>query len=455
MLNPRHIAVIGASNRPSNAGRSFVVALRAAGFSGRLSVVNRDGADVDGAAGATSVNALGTVPDLAILAVPAPLAVDAVRELGRAGVRLVHAFTGGFAELGTPDAVDLQRELVSVCHAAGVTLLGPNCMGIYRPRAGLAFRADQPMLDGSVGLVAQSGGVVINTAHQLAAMGVGISTAVSFGNGAQRAAGHWAEQVSATGEQSVLGVYIESANEPDLLDRLAKAAIQQPVIVCAGPSGAEAAAAAARHTGAVGGAAIPREWPPGVVAVRSAEQLMAALAWYARRPLPPTPVRAAIVTISGGVGVAAASALTRAGAVLAQPADATRRAVHEVAGGGLVRAENPVDLGPRYLSRKVAARTLAALRADSGVDVTVFHLTWDHLLDVDRANPGYANGYLDLLLAHGADANDFCIFFPRVLDDLAEHEARTRLRAHGIPVFDNWDAIAAILAGTTAGGRAV
>jgi len=157
MLDPRHVVVVGASNRASNAGRSFVIALRAAGFGGRLSVVNRDGADVEGAAGVTSVHALETVPDLAILSVPASLAVDAARDLGRAGVRFVHAFTGGFAELGTSDAVDLQRELVSTCDAAGVTLIGPNCMGVYRPRAGIAFRADQPMLDGSVGLVAQSG----------------------------------------------------------------------------------------------------------------------------------------------------------------------------------------------------------------------------------------------------------------------------------------------------------
>jgi acyl-CoA synthetase (NDP forming) len=284
-------------------------------------------------------------------------------------------------------------------------------------------------------------------------MGIGISTGVSFGNGAQRAAGHWAEQLSATGEQSVLGVYVESANEPDLLERLAKAATQQPVIVCVGPAGGAAAAVAARHTGAVGGDAIPQEWPPGVVAVRATEQLTAALAWYARRPLPPAPARTAVVTISGGVGVAAVAALTRAGAVLAQPAEATLRAVRDAAGGGLVRAENPVDLGPRYLSRKVAARTLAALRADAGVDVTVFHLTWDHLLDVDRANPGYAAGYLDLLLSHGSNADDFCVYFPRVLDDLSEHDVRAVLRARGIPVFDSWDAIAPTLAATAAGGR--
>jgi hypothetical protein len=127
--------------------------------------------------------------------------------------------------------------------------------------------------------------------------------------------------------------------------------------------------------------------------------------------------------------------------------------VREAAGGGLVRAENPVDLGPRYLSRKVVACTLAALRADDRVDVTIFHLTWDHLLDVDRANPGYAAGYLDLLLTHGASADDFCVYFPRVLDDLAEHEVRTKLRAAGIPVFDNWDTIAPTLAGTAAGNR--
>ncbi|MGW6456124.1 CoA-binding protein, partial [Streptomyces sp. NPDC055078] len=220
LLAPRSVAVVGASNRPSNAGLSFVRALRAAHFPGRLLAVNRDGSDVEGALGAASLRELSEAPDLAVLALPAPLVPGAVQEAAEAGVRALHVFTGGFAELGGAGPPAAQDRLARLCDEAGIALIGPNCMGLYRPRAGLAFREDQPMLDGPVAVVSQSGGVAITAVHQLAARGLGVSTAISFGNGAQLGAGALAELLADAGEHSVLAVHVESANEPDLADRL-------------------------------------------------------------------------------------------------------------------------------------------------------------------------------------------------------------------------------------------
>lgn len=454
LLNPRHVAVVGASNRPSNAGLSFVRALRAARFDGRISAVNRDGADVEGACGATSLGDLPDPPDLAILALPAPLVTRAAKEAAAAGVRALHVFTGGFTELSDAEGTAEQNRLVRTCDEAGIALIGPNCMGLYRPRAGLAFREDQPMLDGPVGIVSQSGGVVIAATHQLAARGLGVSTAVSFGNGAQLGAGAWSDFLAETGEHSVLAVYVESANEPDLAERLERAARHRPVVVCVGPHGHAATAAARRHTGAPGGPVLPQEWPDGVVAVSSIEQLVAATEWHARRPLPARPPRVAVVTISGGVGVLAASALEAAGVGLSRFADATRQTLLGHAGQALVSIENPVDLGARYLSRKLAAGVLTALRADPGVDLTLFHLTWDHLVDVDRRSPGYAAGYLDLLLGHAKDRDDFAVYFPPMVDDAQERGVRDRLRRAGIPVFETWDAAVRILSTTCSTHRA-
>lgn len=448
LLNPRHVAIVGASNRPSNAGLSFVRALRAARFGGRISAVNRAGANVEGALGATSLGNLPDPPDLAILAVPAPLVTRAAKDAAASGVRALHVFTGGFTELSDAEAAAEQDRLVRTCDEAGIALIGPNCMGLYRPRAGLAFREDQPMLDGPVGLVSQSGGVVIAATHQLAARGLGVATAISFGNGAQLGAGSWSEFLAEAGEHSVLAVYVESANEPDLAERLERAARHRPVVVCVGPSGHAATAAARRHTGAPGGPVLPQEWPDGVVAVSSIEQLITATEWHARRPLPERPPRVAVVTISGGVGVLAASSLEAAGVRLSRFTDDTRQALLDHAGRALVSIDNPVDLGARYLSRKLAAGVLTTLGADPGVDVTLFHLVWDHLVDVDRRNPGYAEGYLNLLLGHAENRDDFAVYFPPMVDDAQERSIRDRLHQAGIPVFETWDAAARTLSAT-------
>ncbi|MGW6462147.1 hypothetical protein ACWF94_40525, partial [Streptomyces sp. NPDC055078] len=222
----------------------------------------------------------------------------------------------------------------------------------------------------------------------------------------------------------------------------------RPVVVCTAPSRRTAIAAARRHTGAPGGDAPPGQWPEGVIPVHSLDHLVAATEWFARRPLPRRTPRVAVVTISGGIGVLAASSLEAAGVPLARLSDRTRDTVTALAGGAPVSAANPVDLGARYLSRKLAAGTLTALRSDPGVDLTLFHLTWDHLVDVDRRSPGYAAGYLDLLLAHAGTGDDLAVYFPPMTDDPDERGVRDRIRAAGVPVFETWDAVARLLATT-------
>ena len=234
-LDPDHVVIIGASNRSSNAGLSFVRAFRAARFPGRLSVVNRSGENVMGAKGYQQLAQLPSPPDLAIIALPGDRVLDAFQDAVDSGVKAVHVFSGGFAERMDPDREAQQRRLAELAETAGVAMIGPNCMGLYRPSAGIAFRADQPMRAGAVSIVSQSGGVAIAAVHQLSARGVGVSTVVSFGNGAQLGAGRLADALAAHRSSGVIGVYVESANEPDLLDRLARLAKSRLSMVAVQP----------------------------------------------------------------------------------------------------------------------------------------------------------------------------------------------------------------------------
>ena len=443
-LDAAHVVVVGASNRPSNAGQSYVRAFRAARFPGRLSVVNRAAEAVRGAQGYASIADLPSAPDLAVLALPAERVPAAVTELGQIGAGLVHCFSGGFAERGGAE-VARQERLACLATEAGVALLGPNCMGVYRPKAGLAFRPDLPMRDGNIALVSQSGGVTIAALHQLDARGLGISTAVSYGNGAALAGARLAEMVVEADAPTALGVYVEDANEPDFLPARARLAQRTRVVLCVGPRVARAHLAAQRHTGLTGGswpafADIPEE----VTMVGRVDDFVGALGWLSertqRRP------RTALVTISGGVGVLAVSELEESGVRLCQPTVQTRRTIEALSPGGLIVADNPVDLGVSYLSRKVVARTLEALRRDPEVELTMFHLVWDHLVEVDRASPGYADGFLSLLIQHAQRGDDLTVLFPRMTDDDSEREARRTLRQAGVHVVDSVGEVAAALA---------
>lgn len=445
-LDADHVVVVGASNRSSNAGLSFVRALRAARFSGRLSVVNRDGDSVLGATGHRDLAELAIPPDLVILSLPADRVEDALAAAIGAGASAVHVFSGGFAERGDPARAEQQERLAAMAEDAGIALIGPNCMGLYRPSAGLAFRADQPMLSGPVSIVSQSGGVAIACVHQLAARDVGVSTVVSFGNGAQMRAGRIADALTRHGEEGVLGVYVESANEPDLLERLERLAKSRPVVLCVGTSSPTATAAAALHTGAPGGPWAPPGSAAGVVVASTLEAFTAALDRASRQPAP-ADCSIALLTISGGVGVLLASAMEQHGLTLAELDEHTKTSIEGIIPGGLLSAANPVDLGASYLSRKVIARSLAALTADENVELILFHLIWDHLVDVERQAPGYADGFLQLLQDHADQHHNLAVYLPRMVDDEDERFVRRRLRRAGITVFETVNECVGGLAG--------
>jgi acyl-CoA synthetase (NDP forming) len=153
----------------------------------------------------------------------------------------------------------------------------------------------------------------------------------------------------------------------------------------------------------------------------------------------------AVVTISGGIGVVAASALTAAGVPMATVSEHSQEKIQGISPRALLSAANPLDLGAAYLSRKLIAGVLETLRADPGVDLTLFHLMWDHVRDVDRTVPGYAERYLQLLVDHAAGGNDLAVYFPRVVDDDGERAVRQTLRRAGVPVVETLDVAATVL----------
>jgi hypothetical protein len=124
------------------------------------------------------------------------------------------------------------------------------------------------------------------------------------------------------------------------------------------------------------------------------------------------------------------------GLTLAGLGEDTKSSIEAIIPGGLLVAANPVDLGASYLSRKVIARTLAALTTDESVELILFHLIWDHLIDVDRQAPGYADGFLRLLIDHADQHQNLAVYFPRMVDDEEEVAVRRCLRRAGITVFE-------------------
>ncbi|HSJ73990.1 MAG TPA: GNAT family N-acetyltransferase, partial [Miltoncostaeaceae bacterium] len=161
IMRPSSIAVVGASRDPESAGGAVVRALLERPSSVAVAAVNRSASRVAGRATAPSLSAVEGPVDLAVVAVPAAGVPAVAREAAERGVRGLVVLSSGFSEAG-PAGAALEAELSHIVRAAGLRLVGPNCLGVWSG-AGAAgfdatFAASAPP-QGRIALASQSGGL--------------------------------------------------------------------------------------------------------------------------------------------------------------------------------------------------------------------------------------------------------------------------------------------------------
>jgi acyl-CoA synthetase (NDP forming)/GNAT superfamily N-acetyltransferase len=173
---PESVAVIGASRRRGTVGRAILDNIRAAGYRGRLYVVNPRAAQVGGEPTLASPLDLPEPADLAVIAVPAAQVPEAAAQCGQRGVKSLVVITSG---LDPTQSVGL----LATCRRHGMRLVGPDCFGVAVPRLGLdATFAARPARPGVTGLVMQSGGLGFALVDHLSRLGIGISSFASVGD---------------------------------------------------------------------------------------------------------------------------------------------------------------------------------------------------------------------------------------------------------------------------------
>ena len=135
-FDPRSVAVIGASRDPSKVGGSVLANLRAAGFAGRVIPINSRSHIVQGLAAVPSVLAVDGPVDLAVITVPAPAVLPALKDCVAKGVPAAVVISAGFRESGE-EGQRRERELRDWLGENPIRVLGPNCLGWIRPSCGL------------------------------------------------------------------------------------------------------------------------------------------------------------------------------------------------------------------------------------------------------------------------------------------------------------------------------
>ena len=321
LFAPRSIAILGASNDPTRIGGRPIAHMKAAGFAGTIYPVNPNRTQVQGLAAYPSVAALPETPDVAIVAVPAAIAVEAVRELGKRGTKAALVFTAGFAEVDAAGEA-AQARMVEAARAHGMRLLGPNCLGVFDGRRSYyatfstSFDSGWPVL-GRIGIASQSGAYGTHLYTLARNRGIGASLCIMTGNEADVTVGECIGWLAENPEVDVIAAYVEGVREgPGLIAAFQAArAARKPIVMMKVGRSALGSQAARSHTASIAGddavtEAVMREF--GVVRARTSEEMLD-IAQTATRRIYPVHNTLGMITVSGGAGVLVSDAAEHAG----------------------------------------------------------------------------------------------------------------------------------------------
>ncbi len=307
LLHPRSVAVVGAS--ASGRGGGFVRPLQELGFKGPIYPVNPKYEEVMGLKAYARVSDIPAPVDYVISSIPASQVLGLVDDCVARGVKCLHLFTARFSETGRQEAAALEQEILRRARAGGVRIIGPNCMGVYYPAAGLGFNEGMPAEPGRVGVASQSGQAVGEIVGSAAARGVRFSKGISYGNALDFNECDYLEYLTEDEETDIILLYIEGVRDgPRFLQVLRAAAAAKPVVVVKGGRGEAGTRATASHTASLAGSravwdALVRQ--TGVVPARDLEEMVdIAVAFYRLPPLGGR--RVGVVGGSGGSSVLAA-----------------------------------------------------------------------------------------------------------------------------------------------------
>jgi acyl-CoA synthetase (NDP forming) len=359
LFAPASVAVLGVSRNPAKLGHRLLENLKAGGYAGRIHPVNPGGEPILGLDTLATIEALPDGVDLALVSLPALAVPDAIKALAARGVGAAVVLSSGFGEVDDGGR-DVQREMLATARAAGLRLVGPNCMGVYSAPSRLngTYFWDLPAVEGGIGVVSQSGAYGGLIFRHLGSRGLGVRHFLSIGNQADVDVADVIDHLGGDPATTLIACFVEGVRDGRRFAEAARAATaRKPLVVLKGGRSDAGRRAAGSHTGALAGtydvyrAAFRRG---GAVLTEDTEEFFDAIEALAvstvSRPTAPT---LAVITVSGGPSVIAADSAEQAGLLVPALGSEARAALRALL-PSFAAVGNPIDLTPQVDPERIA-----------------------------------------------------------------------------------------------------
>jgi len=392
LLNPKSVAVIGASNNTKKVG-GIVTKNIIESYKGQIYPINQKEESIQGLKNYKSLTELIEIPDLAILAIPAEKVLEVLPQVGDKGIKNLLIFSAGFKEAGD-QGKQLEQKLLDLAGYYKFNILGPNCLGFVNNEISLnATFASSPKNRGNLNIFSQSGAIATSFFDWCSTNNLGFDNFVTLGNKSILNENHFLEYISQTktyqetglSNLRPTGLYLESISSGIEFAKIAaKISKDNPVFILKPGKSPEASSAMQSHTGSLAGsdevfeAALNES---GVIRANTMQEffnLAMALSW---ENVPQTS-KIAIISNAGGPGVISADAVSASNLQLATLSEQTQKILSEKL-PRMAGLHNPIDvLGDALADRFGVA--LEAVLMESEVSAVVVILTPQLMTEIEK-----------------------------------------------------------------------
>ncbi|MFH1306353.1 MAG: CoA-binding protein [Candidatus Micrarchaeota archaeon] len=256
VFNPKNVAIVGASAKPSKIGHAILRNFMQGGFSGKIYPINIHEEEILGKKCYKKISDVNEKIDCAVIAIPAKYVYDVLKDAISAGVPSAVVISGGFSEVGNREGEEKIKKLADENNMA---LIGPNCMGVLNP----ATKNDSVFLPihklgrpqvGTISFISQSGavgGCIVDLASK---WGVGISKFVSYGNAASINETDLINFLSQDEDTHSIISYIEGVDDGrKFMNSISYLTLHKPFVALKAGKSKLGSEATASHTGSMAG----------------------------------------------------------------------------------------------------------------------------------------------------------------------------------------------------------
>jgi len=375
LMNPKSIAVVGASNDPRKMGTIQTLSILKDGYQGKFYPIHLTEKIVLGHKAYAAAQDLPAVPDLVMFIVPNKAITSLLTDFGKIGTKRAIIVTAGYKETGAT-GLEMEKQINEIAGLYGIRFVGPNCLGIINSEINLNTTvfpfSPKP---GLLGFASQSGTYVTQALPHLRKRGIQFSKAISLGNEANIDIVDALEYLGEDEQSKAVILYIEGIRDGKRFVEVARKVTQRkPVLAQYVGGSASGARAGSSHTGAMAGPdflynGILKQ--AGVIRVGSIEELYTH-GWTQATQPPLRGRRVGVITNSGGPATAISYTCDLVGLDVPRFSENLQKEIKQYIEPH-ASAANPVDM-TFHLSMEKLAVTLPEIMIKSGeVDAIVLH----------------------------------------------------------------------------------